>query len=517
MNRTTRSLFRTSAVIEEIERVEPFADKGETTGLSPSEEKWLPRFILLGMAALMCLLSLALDYTWDNDVYFLIETGRDILANGFSYVEPLTLHEGFDYAAQQWLVCVLDALLYEAGGRPAVSLASLAIWCAAIAVHYRALFVGTKGNRQTSALLAGIVALSCFVFAKSNPRGWDMLFFSLSWIFVSEWKVSRNPRWLAAQVLASILLANLHVSMWPLMVICPAAGMLSSAIERKDRLALLLTAVLSAVASLLTPYGIQGTWYVFASLLSESYSLFAIQELKPLTVKSQYFPLFVLATFAYFFMRKRDLAGGLDRDALFAFGLLAGLSAGRSAPIFLFSAALAMSESRDCACGRFLSEIRKPLRTAACTMPLIVALFVVPIALPNVGFSSEETQEDRCSREEALLELEQAGLPQGGSVWTSFNDGGYAEFKGFKAYIDPRAELFVPEINGKKDVAKEYTDFMYGYAHFEPTADEYRFDAVLFPKDFALRDTYDEIAGSGYRLVFENDDYWAFLRAEAES
>jgi hypothetical protein len=90
-------------------------------------------------------------------------------------------------------------------------------------------------------------------------------------------------------------------------------------------------------------------------------------------------------------------------------------------------------------------------------------------------------------------------------LYTGYNDGGYAEFMGFKPYIDPRAEVFVEKNNRQKDVMKEYHDLQYGLLYYRDVLETYHFTHLLVSRDDMLA-TYlphDE----DYRLIYEDDTY----------
>jgi hypothetical protein len=47
------------------------------------------------------------------------------------------------------------------------------------------------------------------------------------------------------------------------------------------------------------------------------------------------------------------------------------------------------------------------------------------------------------------------------SLYTDFNCGSYAEWRGYRCYADPRAEVFLKSINGKEDILAEVWDSMH--------------------------------------------------------
>ena len=65
------------------------------------------------------------------------------------------------------------------------------------------------------------------------------------------------------------------------------------------------------------------------------------------------------------------------------------------------------------------------------------------------------------------------------TVYASFNNGGYVEFRGYKAYIDPRAEVFLKINNKKEDIHSEYYDFQFGKIDVATFLNKYNFDFLL--------------------------------------
>jgi len=90
-------------------------------------------------------------------------------------------------------------------------------------------------------------------------------------------------------------------------------------------------------------------------------------------------------------------------------------------------------------------------------------------------------------------------------LYTGYNDGGYAEYMGYKPYIDPRAEVFVMKNNQKADVMKEYHDLQYGELYYKDVLDRYGFTHLLISEGDILITylPYDE----DYEKIYEDDIY----------
>lgn len=91
-------------------------------------------------------------------------------------------------------------------------------------------------------------------------------------------------------------------------------------------------------------------------------------------------------------------------------------------------------------------------------------------------------------------------------LFNGFNLGGYLEFKGYKTYIDARADSFVDIANNDFDYLTEYYDIKSGNVYFNEVFDKYNFNYAIVDIK-SEKPLYTAISNNdGYTLVFENDD-----------
>ena len=95
-------------------------------------------------------------------------------------------------------------------------------------------------------------------------------------------------------------------------------------------------------------------------------------------------------------------------------------------------------------------------------------------------------------------------------VYTSFNDGAYLEFYGFKCYLDARMEIMLKSINQQNDIFNEYGKMRY-HGNYKDVFDKYDFNYFLIEKN--IKD-YEYIKyDSKYELKHENNKYALFVKA----
>lgn len=465
---------------------------------------------LVGTAWLLPALALAFSAAWpvgawwDNDINYIIALGRSILTGGLPWTDTLTCNDGLDCIAQQWLFCVVCALLYDGGGKAAVSALVLATWAAAAWAVYGACRAAGASRRTSSALCAAAL-LSSSVFVKTNPRGIDVACLMLSCRAVLEWLDGRGRRALLVPAACSAALANLHCTMWPVAAMPIACALVDPKTTGRRR-ELLLSFVLTTAASMCSPYGIWSTLYVFASM-SGGLSQLGIGELAPLSAATSpaYFTVFVISSAAYAFLRARSGGGPCCQDALFALLTAMAFAQVRNGVLFWPVAATCFATLLR---GRFEGTpcIGSSLaRFSACVLLALGAGGLALIA-DDDGVWHEE------SRRNAVAAIGDAGVTPGSAVLNTFGSGGWLELAGYRPAYDERAELLLPQINGGHDLASEV-------AHIKKR----------YPDDLAKRiepgkyracvlDSYEVpyyrgiMAEYGYRQVYSDENLTAWVR-----
>ena len=241
--------------------------------------------------------------TLDSDVWFLLATGREIARNGIPRTNPFSIWPGQGIVVQQWLHDVWLWAWYTRGGYTAVAVsacvpAGLLFW------QLSRLMLDAAGGKLSRAGLAfslAIPSVCICMYISVRPTLWTALLCTLTArIMLSYLRDGRRLvlLWLPAVAVAGV---NLQAAHWPLLAACAAAFALPNPHELADPAArrawsaraLPICAALAAMcaASLLNPYGADGSLYVLKSLGEAAYGG-AIVEMQPLWV--QLGPLFAV-------------------------------------------------------------------------------------------------------------------------------------------------------------------------------------------------------------------------------
>ena len=68
-------------------------------------------------------------------------------------------------------------------------------------------------------------------------------------------------------------------------------------------------------------------------------------------------------------------------------------------------------------------------------------------------------------------------------LFTGYNEGSYLEYRGYKCYIDPRAEVFLKNNNHKEDIFLEYYNLNNKISNVQDFLNKYNFDYLIVTED----------------------------------
>jgi len=129
----------------------------------------VPRKLRIVFYLLLFAPAILVQRVLNNDIWFLLASGRYVLAHGLPATEPLAMHEGLDFVMQQWLSADIFQATYirwgEAGLFAVVSLTYALIILAIFQLTLR-----VSGNSFVlSYLVTTASSLWAYMFITTRP------------------------------------------------------------------------------------------------------------------------------------------------------------------------------------------------------------------------------------------------------------------------------------------------------------------------------------------------------------
>ena len=423
----------------------------------------------------------------DNDTWFLLNHGRYVAAHGIPFIEPFTLHEGWHFVMQQWLYALGLWEWYRAFGTVGLFVFPFLAGAVIIFLFDRLVRWTAEGNRAAEcAIVLPVGAYLSHVFFCQRPQMASTAIFLMEIYLLERFRTSR-PRWIYFAIPAlSALLINVHAAMWPMLHVF-LLPYLAEAIFGA-RLAshlphdagwgvreLVLLIVLSAVAGFCNPYGLDAMLYTAHSYGVSEISSY-VAEMAPVSAQRSFsvglFPLAVMAALIVIYtrhavpLRHLLLAGGTAFLALCALRSL-----------FLFALFATFP----------LAQLLRAWRPAVCAWPakkkryvalLLLANYVLFIRILQPIYTQPAVPPSLVAAADELCALAAAEgrSPQDVRLYTSFYLGSYSEFRGFRCYMDDRAETFRSALNGKENLLAPYVWMQTGQMDYKELFEGCTFD-----------------------------------------
>lgn len=251
--------------------------------MSVQYKKVLEKGILI--ISLICMLVLyfvMLFRSQDNDLFFEVVSGRDLLQGNFSTASHLN---NFPIIVQQWLYSVILSLfdrLGYVGHILFVFIQNVILWLLSGCFIYRK----TK-NKFLSIIAPVLMTLICFDYMINiRPQIITMITLVVVILILDIYRENKSIKYLIILLPILVLAANFHqaVFLYHIFVMVPFLLTEKNKIDFK----LLIFTPIYVLCSLVTPYGIDGALYIFRTFQSDTYDMFKIGELSSIDITSIY-------------------------------------------------------------------------------------------------------------------------------------------------------------------------------------------------------------------------------------
>ena len=445
----------------------------------------------------------------DNDLWYLLTEGRYIIQNGIYRTDVMSLHTGFDIVVQNWLSAVIFWLIFVFLKSKGVFFLVLFANVVICFLLFKISMLLSDGNKRLSTFITVFtdVNLSLY-FIVSRPQIFTFIIL-LTLIYILELYIkTNNKKYLRFIPLLSFIEINLHAANWWFLFLFMLPYVIDGFRCKKLRLQgyelkpLLIIIAISLVVGLINPYGYKAIMFIFHSY-GDKYMFQYIYELQPFTfsniISVNIFAIALLTSSAYIFFREGQIR--VRYMCLYCGTLLLGLITVKALSYFIlvsiFPIALLLKDVIKKEPGW------KPIFKKIVFIVSIIITFSVVSYTGYRYYKIENRIEFVNDASEAVDAIDLFTNKQPATVYVSFNDGGYLEYRGYKSYIDPRAEVFLKRNNHKEDIYKEYYEFETGLISIEDFIKKYNFDFIFTKLGDRL---YNEEDIKGYFVIYDKID-----------
>lgn len=460
----------------------------------------------LAFLLLPIFIGLLTSTSFDNDIWFLINTGRYILNNGFPNIDPFTIHDGFNLVIQQWIPDVIFYEIYRFFGKMGLYILTNMFNVYIVFITYKLLMLITDKKRNLAVLFTCIITtLIAFSFIIARPQIFSISFLITELYILEEYRKRKNKKILLGLPILSILMINFHASMW-LLLFCFLAPFIINTFSFKcgniesdggNKKELIIVGIIMLLCGFINPYGVEAMTYVITSWGVPVIDQFVTEMMAPdiHTVRGIGTFIIIFSTYIIYivFFRKKINVSHL---CLLLGTTYLALSSYRGIVFFIIASIYPLAfYFKDKFC--YVKEPQNKYKYISFFGFMMIFLVIIPFTI----IKSDNLVIMNSSMKEGIDKLYQSGDIRDIKLYCNYGECNYAEYLGIKVYIDSRAEIFLKANNKKEDILTELYLLQNHAIYYKDFLDKYNFTHLLVKESDVLYQNL--LHDDNYEIIYE--------------
>lgn len=457
---------------------------------------------------------------FQNDTFFTIAVGNEILENGVQSEEKLVWHEGLEFTNSRWLFDTLITLIYNNFGFDGIYCFVIVLAVIQMLLYY---FVLNKMIKNEFLSFLFTLCTAHFIAYEFAARAQiiSFLLFLIEFYAVEQLVKTNKNLYFGILIFIPLILVNIHASVFPMYFVFYLpyiAEFILSRIQFKNENEtkiitenininkMVILIIIGIILGFCTPPGIEPYTDMFKAMGGMSTEFIA--ELQPLNIlDSTYFSILIIITIAIIGFTKTKVK---LTDCLYILGFgLMSLSTYRC--VFFFYLISSICIFRIVNTFLELYEVKLDIHNKYLKEGIIVFLylFIIIASAKNISLSIATEYVNRLDYPVDVSNyiLENYNVDEI-KIFNHFNFGSYLEFRGIKAFIDSRSGIFTPEFNSGCTILEDWYMVENGQANYKEIFEKYDITHVLLYKDCVIFNyiVYD----NEWKIVYDSGAFSLF-------
>ena len=508
-----------------------------------------------------------------NDTFYTVSIGNLIMENGIDMQDHFSWHENLPYTYPHWLYDVIISLIYNWGGWQGVYI-STAIFASILGIAiYKVNKLLNKNQIISFFITIGTIYLmKGYITARAQLVTFIIFILILYWIE----RFLENPkkvRYSIAIILSSILVANLHVAVWPFIFVLslPYIGeyivsILADIIvykkyeiwykkavkfifKKNNRLQekikksleelyvlnekvklkresqepykikmtrnknvkwLIVLMIICALAGFLTPLGTTPFTYLYKTMIGNTPK--NINEHLPLTLINNIPILCTIVIFLAFLIFTKVKVRLSD---LFMLGGLTYLmfSSRRQASIFVLICSVILNRLITQTIAIYdIKKIQKSKKGLVGVLITTLAVIVICVhGVHDIIKRKTENYVNENSYPVAAADWILENLDVNSiKLFNEYNYGSYLLYRGIPVFIDSRADLYSPEFNGEEDIFMDFINTSNIGKYYGTTFRKYGITHVIIYSNSKINMLIKNADAEKYNELYSDDNFTVY-------
>lgn len=451
----------------------------------------------------------------EMDIWFLLNHGKYVIEHGFPTIEPFSMHQGFSFVMQQWLSAVIFYLSYTVLGKYGLLLVVNIVNLLILLFTYKLCVLLTDNRKRLSIVLTcitDILLLTSFIIPR--PQIFTYLLLIITLYIMEKFIRCKDTKLLYLLPLISLLQINLHASMWFMIFLFMLPYVVRLFINKlsdkgdNSLFKVIIIMIIMFLVGFINPYTTKNMFYVFTSYGNMYINRTVVEMFPPIklldnkvqnTYTSIHYSTVLSIISIYILNRKAKL--NLTHMLLLLGVLILATTSIRNFPLLVIGTVPFLGYNLKFLFPKkkeFKHSIKDFLDRRYILAVIILATFLIgALVIKEVPFTNK--LKPGIDYLEKNYDLEKIVL------YANYEDGSYAEYRGLKPYIDPRAEVFLESNNHKENIMKEFYFLQNGVLDYDKFISKYNFTHMIISKEDFLY--YKVSNDKRYKIIYKGKDY----------
>ena len=178
------------------------------------EKKQKIKFNILAVVVIILFAFAVSPITMQNDTYYTVKIGELIVNNGIDMQDHFSWHENLPYTYPHWLYDVMIYLIYNFWGFAGIYVSTI-ILASILGITIYGINNKLSKNNFVSLVISLIVLYLLKDFIAARAQLVTFILFALTILFIEMFIETKKKRFLIPLVIIPIVIANVHVAVWP--------------------------------------------------------------------------------------------------------------------------------------------------------------------------------------------------------------------------------------------------------------------------------------------------------------
>ena len=521
------------------------------------------------IAILIALFSFSVaPKTLQNDTFYTVSIGNLIMENGIDMKDHFSWHKDLPYTYPHWLYDVFMSIIYNIGSWKGIY---LSVCIMSVILGFSIYIVNKKLNKNQIISFAVTIGAMYLLKDYIAARAQLLTFIIYVWVIYFIEKFIENPKkiqYAIGIILSSILIANLHVAVWPFIFIialpyiaeyiisliaeivvyrkgtiaykkhvikkCKSEEKVKKAQEELDKIYesnekikkvreeeepykirmklnknvkwLILVMAICALTGFLTPLGTTPYTYLIKTMQGNTVN--NINEHLPLTLINN---IPIMCTIVIVLSLLTFTKVKIRLSDLFMIGGLTYLmfSSKRQSTMFVIMGSIILNRMTTEAIKIYSKDkIDIVIKQIIAVIGILVAILAVIYGLKFIDKKKNNSYVSESSYPVKAADwiLENLDV-KNIKLFNEYNYGSYLLYRGIPVFIDSRADLYAPEFNGKQDIFMDFINTSNLGEYYGNTFEKYGITHVILYKNTKVRMIIDETEPENYNKIYSDNNF----------